>query len=434
MQFDEALAFLDRHINREAIAGAYEGLSLDKMVALVEIMGDPQRAYPVIHVTGSKGKGSTAHLVTRLLMASGLNVGTYTSPHVSSITERIARNGEPISEDEFAQTIGDVAQFVPLLPERPSYFELLTAAAFQWFADSAVDVAVVEVGLLGRFDATNVVDSAVTVCTTIGRSHTDGRDDWRTHIAYEKAGIFGPNAAGVIGDIDDDLVPYFRDESPEVLRRLGDDVRVTENRLAVGGRMIAVETSRGLYDEVFLSLHGAHMADNAALALASVEEFFGRALTDDVVAEAFGQAALPGRAEVVGHDPLIVLDGAHSPESAQAIARTVRNDFAAAANQYVVLGLLQTPDLDQVLLGFEAPLATMVLACAPDSDRAMPAADVAAAAARLGAVAESVGSVADAVERALQLAEPSDLILVSGSFYTVGEAKSALADEFGHGA
>jgi dihydrofolate synthase / folylpolyglutamate synthase len=187
-----ALRYLDKHTNLEATAGRAEGLSLDRMRQLVSVLGDPQHACPVIHITGTNGKGSVARMVTELLVASGLTVGTYASPHLEVINERISRNGEPIDDDDLGRAIGLVASVEEVADITPSYFEILTAAAFSWFAEVAVDVAVVEVGMLGRWDATNVADAAVAVLTNIGHDHTDGKGDWRRAIAEEKVGIVKP--------------------------------------------------------------------------------------------------------------------------------------------------------------------------------------------------------------------------------------------------
>ncbi|MCB1040055.1 MAG: hypothetical protein KDA94_11100, partial [Acidimicrobiales bacterium] len=202
MNLAAALRHLDQHTNLEATAGRAEGLSLDRMRALVGALGDPQHAYPVIHITGTNGKGSVARMVTALLREAGLAVGTYTSPHLEAINERIAYDGEPVGDDELGAAIGAVAAVEELAGVVPSYFEILTAAAFVHFADVAVDVAVVEVGMLGRWDATNVADATVAVLTNVGRDHTDGEGDWRRAIAEEKVGIVGPEATFVCGETD----------------------------------------------------------------------------------------------------------------------------------------------------------------------------------------------------------------------------------------
>ncbi|MGI9600957.1 MAG: bifunctional folylpolyglutamate synthase/dihydrofolate synthase [Acidimicrobiales bacterium] len=429
MNYADALTYLDRHINREAVAGAYQGLSLHVMEELLDAMGNPHRDYPVVHVTGTKGKGTTVALIAQLFASVGVSAGAYTSPHVSSITERIARNGVAISEDEFAEAIDTVSRFVPLISGTPSYFELLTAAAFRWFADEAVDVGVIEVGLLGRFDATNVADGRIAVVTSIGKDHTDGAEGWRFHVAGEKAGIIKPEATLVLGQIDDDLLPVFAAENPDRTIRVGHDVTVTSNTMAVGGRLIDVTTPWGAHEDLFVPLYGAHQADNVALAVAVVEAFFDRALGDDVINEGLAELTLPGRAEIVAHEPLVLLDGAHNADSAKALARTLRDEFAAAAGRYLVVGFLAGRDPAELLLALEAPLAELVVVCQPDSPRAQPVTDVATAARSLGCRVEEIRSVPEAVDRALALAGEEDLVAVTGSFYTVGEARDHLQDQ-----
>src|SRR6516165_5606643 len=197
MDYRAALRYLDEHVNLEATAGRVEGLSLERMRALAHVLGDPQHAYPVIHLTGTNGKGSTARMIATLLREAGLSVGLYTSPHLEKVNERLNWDGLPIADDEFATLISDLAALEPMLQQRPSYFELLTAAAFRWFAELAVDVAVVEVGLLGRYDATNVCEARVAVLTNIGSDHTDHQGDWRRRIADEKVGIVEPDSTFV---------------------------------------------------------------------------------------------------------------------------------------------------------------------------------------------------------------------------------------------
>ncbi|SVC84948.1 uncharacterized protein METZ01_LOCUS337802, partial [marine metagenome] len=223
MDFQGALGFLDRHVNLEATAGRVHGLSLDVMRGLVACMGDPQQDVRTIHVTGTNGKGSVAAMAASLLDALGLRVGVYSSPHVDTIRERLAIGGTIIEEEEFANLIGDLARYAEAASETPSYFELMTAAALLWFANEAVDVAVVEVGLLGRFDATNVVESDVAVVTNIGRDHTDGQGDWRRAIAGEKAGIVRAGRPLVLGETAIDVRDLFLAEQPDPFFECGRD-------------------------------------------------------------------------------------------------------------------------------------------------------------------------------------------------------------------
>ena len=255
MEFDEALARLDALINYETVprAGAIDGLTLEPMQELMSLLGDPQQAYPVIHITGTNGKGSTTRLMESLLQAMGLRVGTYTSPHLESVVERIRLGGEPISADAFGEAIGTVLTAIEASGREPmTWFETVTAAALLEFANEAVDVAIVEVGMLGRYDATNVVSAQVAVVTNIGLDHTSGAGEWRRAIAAEKAGIIEPSSTLVLGELDASLHPIFLDEGPARAVVRGEAFDLTDDRLAVGGRLLGARTPRGLYDEVFL--------------------------------------------------------------------------------------------------------------------------------------------------------------------------------------
>lgn len=429
MNLSSALRYLDQHTNLEATAGRAEGLSLDRMRSLVGVLGDPQAAYPAIHITGTNGKGSVARMVAELLEAAGLSVGTYTSPHLEAINERLSWNGEPIGDDDLAGVIGAVAAVEEVSGVTPSYFEILTAAAFTWFADIAVDVAVVEVGMLGRYDATNVVDSAVAVLTNVCRDHTDGVGPWRQAIAGEKVGIVKPGAAFVCGEVDAELREVLSATGAATTWWRGSEFDCEQSMLALGGRSISLRTPSGTVDDVFVPLHGEHQADNAAIALASVEAFFGRRLDDEVVHEAFAQVRVPGRFEIVHREPTVVLDAAHNLDGALACAATLREEFTLGGTVIVVAGFLRGRDPVEMLEALGAADAGFLIACTPDSPRAIPAPEVAAAADGLGIVAEAISSVDQAVHRALGLASPDDLILVTGSLYVVGPARTVLRTE-----
>lgn len=426
MALADGLVWLDRHINLEATAGRIEGLSLERMRRLVEVLGDPQASYPVIHITGTNGKGSAARMITALLAESGLSVGTYTSPHLQRINERIARNAEPIDDEDLAALLADLERLEPVVGATNSYFELLTAAALRWFADIAVDVAVVEVGLLGRFDATNVCDGAVAVVTNVGYDHTDGQGDWRTRIAEEKSGIVKPMSTLVLGETAAELAPIFHRAGAREIWERERDFDCESNELAVGGRALELRTPSSRYEEVYLSLHGAHQGDNAAIALAAAEAFFAAPLADDIVRDAFGAVAMPGRFEVVERAPLIVLDGAHSPEAAATVAATLREDFDRGGQTILVVGLLQPRDATAILDALEVDTAAAVIACTAPSPRAIPPEDIADAAEALGARVIVEPDIATAIDRARALAEPDDAILVTGSLYVVGAARSHL--------
>jgi dihydrofolate synthase/folylpolyglutamate synthase len=421
-----------------ASAGRIEGLSLDGMRHIVNVLGDPQTTYPVVHLTGTNGKGSTARMISTLLIAHSLAVGTYTSPHLEHITERIAWNLQPIDVEEFARVIGELAALEPLILEeiaadggppdaRPSHFELLTGAAFSYFAQVAVDVAVVEVGLLGRWDATNVVEAKVAVVTNVGKDHTDATGDWRRRIAEEKAGIITPGGELVLGENDPELLPVFAAEGAAQTWVLDSDFGIETDDVALGGHLVDIRTPLARYEGVFLPVHGAHQAENAACALAAVEMLFGRELNADLVREAFASLRLPGRFEVLHRGPLLVLDSAHNPDGARTTARTLDDEFDVPGRRRWVLGMLTGRDVDEMVEGFGIRQGDQVVACNSDWPRAMPAEDVARAARARGADVELIPSPAEALSfawRTASAAGEGDLVMVTGSHYTVGEART----------
>lgn len=408
---------------------------LDRVRRLMELMGDPQHAYPVIHITGTNGKGSVARMVTALLVARGLRAGTYTSPHLERLNERMAWNGEPIPDEDLAEVIGAVAELEPLLESPPTYFEILTAAAFRWFADVAVDVAVVEVGLGGRWDATNVADAQVAVLTNVSLDHAETIGPALTDIATEKAGIVKPGSTFVLAETNPELLPIFQEAGASELWLKGTEFRCDGNRLAHDGRVVNLFTPGAAYDGVYLPVHGPYQGDNAAVALAAVEAFFGAPLAAEVVLEAFASLRLPGRLEVITRHPVTVLDGAHNPAGALAATAALDEAFGpAVTGRILVIGLLQGREPIEMLRCFgvsgdqrpRAGRARLVVACPPPSPRALPAAEVAAAARALGTDAEEAASVAEAVATALALAGEQELVHVTGSLYVVGAARAAL--------
>jgi dihydrofolate synthase/folylpolyglutamate synthase len=427
LQYGDALAYLDGHTNLEAIAaGVVAGPSLDRIREVVGLMGDPQGAYPVLHLTGTNGKGSTARILTALLVARGLSTGTYTSPHLERINERLAWNGAPISDGALAEVIGAVADLEALLSAPPSFFEIVTAAAFRWFADIAVDAAVVEVGLGGRWDATNVADGDVAVVTNVSLDHVEYLGDSLVGIANEKAGIVKPGSTLVLGETTPELAAPFRAAGAATVWERERDFACTSNRLAHGGRLLDLRTPGARYEGLYLGLHGAHQGDNAVLALAAAEAFFGSPLGADVVAEAFASVRVPGRLEILGRRPLVVLDGAHNPAGAQAAAAAVAETFGDVSGRILVVGMLRGRDPAEMLEALGAVGARTVVACPPPWPRAIPETGVVAAAQGLGVEAVATGSVPEALARAMAIAEPSDLVLVTGSLYVVGAARSAL--------
>ncbi len=426
MSFSEAIRFLDRHINLEARAGYFEDLSLHSMEALMHLSGDPHQAFRSIHITGTNGKGSTATMVARLLQAQGLRVGRYSSPHLSSITERIEINGEPVSEEIFAEEVLALAAVADMSEYPASYFELLTAAAYRIFAVEAVELAVIEVGVLGRFDATNVIEADVAVVTNIGTDHTDQQGDWRRNIASEKVGISTENSVLLVGETDPDLRDIFEGEPSASLLFAETDFELTDDQPAVDGRLLGVKTPRGLYEDVFLRAHGSHQAENALLALTATEEFLDAAVPDDVIAEAFSELTLPGRAEVVATEPTILLDGAHNPEAAQALRDTINIAFAVSEPRVFVLGMLEPRDPADFIDSLGIGQGDYVVAAPVDSLRSIDASAIAEVAEATGAAAETAANIDQAIDRAKVLAGLEGIVIVTGSLYAVGEARGLL--------
>jgi dihydrofolate synthase/folylpolyglutamate synthase len=429
-----ALAWLDSHIDFESVMPTRRSRpTLERMRALTGLLGDPQNAYPSVHITGTNGKGSTAAMASALLGAQGLSVGTYTSPNLLRVNERIARNGEPIDDAALIEVLESLARLEPLMDDRPTRFELLTAAALAWFADEAVDVAVVEVGLGGRWDCTNVVDGDVAVLTNISFDHTEVLGPTLEDIGRDKSGIFKSGSRVVIGETDPTLVALLGQAAvdagaAEVWVR-GPDFACTANRLAVGGRLIDVRTPAGAYGELLVPLHGAHQGDNASCALAAVEAFFGVPLDPGVVEEAFAGVRVPGRLEVVGRHPLVIVDGAHNVAGMMALARSLAEEFAVEGEAQAVVGMLSGRDPASMLGALSSAGIRFVVACSPDSPRALSADAVADAAVGLGMEATTAGSPAEAVSLALGRAGPDDRIVVCGSLYVVADARRLMVDD-----
>jgi len=426
MQYGEALNYLDEHASYEK-TGRVESPSLDNINTFMDLMGQPHLSYPVIHITGTNGKGSTTQIITQLLIAHGLQVGTYTSPHLETLTERISRNNEPISEQDFADCVAAIADIEVIGGVRPSYFEVMTAAAFRYFADTAVDVAVIEVGMLGRWDATNVVNSSVAVITNIALDHTEFAGPRLEDIAFEKVGISKPGSVLVVGDTNEELREIWNAaESTAVLLR-GNDFEISENELAVGGRMIDVRTERAVYKELPLPLHGQHQGDNASIALTAVEEFFGNVLDIEVVREGFAAVRMPGRFEVLGRAPLVVIDGAHNPAGADVCAQVFFDDFSPEGKRILVVGALKGRDPQMLLSALRADEFDAVICCTAPTPRGIGANDLASAAKQMGCeqvvVCETVESACD---KALNIAREEDAVLVAGSLYVVGSARTFL--------
>src|ERR671910_921256 len=418
--------------------------SLGRIRALTELLGDPQNAYPVIHLTGTNGKGSTAAMIESLLRADGLRTGRFTSPHVSSVTERIAIDGQPISDERFDDVWREIEPYVALVDDRQidgvslTFFEIITAMAYAAFADAPVDVAVVEVGLGGAWDATNVADADVAVVTPIDLDHTHLLGHTVTEIARDKAGIIKPGAHAILAGQPVEAAQVLLERCVEMgalPQREGIDFGVIGRQLAVGGQMIRVNGAEGPVDDIFLPLHGAHQAANAAQALAAVEAFLGlKALNPDVAREGFAAVSFPGRLELVRRSPAIVLDAAHNPHGASAAAAGITEAFAFAPLVGVV-GVMADKDARGLLQIFEEIMNKVVITQVASTSRGMPAEELGELAAEVfGAERVRVAPrLDDAIDVAVALAEESGVglpgVLITGSVVAVGEARPLLGSD-----
>lgn len=430
----DAFSWLDAHVNLESL-GVPAGVSrrathptLERMEALAALLGSPELSYPVFHLTGTNGKTSVARLATSLFVALGLSTGTYTSPHLERVNERISWNGEPIPDYDLAALLQLITDIEPHLPAPPSYFEILTGVAFRYFADVAVEAAVVEVGLGGRWDATNIAAGRVAAITNVSIDHVEYLGPTREDIATEKAGIVKPGSTLVLGETDPALLPIFEASGAGTIVLRDRDFGVSANELAHGGRLVSLFTPDARYDGLFLSLHGAHQADNVAIALTAVEALLGRPSPADVVLEVLGTARSPGRLEVVGNQPLVLLDGAHNVVGARSLAAALADEFPASPRTLVV-GLLREKDPAEMLTALDVGAATRLVCCRPPSPRGLPADELAAAAIELGVDAdrvETIDEVAAAVEHALEITDPDAQIVITGSLYVVGAARGVL--------
>jgi dihydrofolate synthase / folylpolyglutamate synthase len=418
--------------------------SLARIAALTDLLGDPQRAYPVIHLTGTNGKGSTAAMIDALLRSVGLRTGRFTSPHLMDVTERIRIDGEPISAERFDQVWTEIEPYVSIVDEQQidgvamTFFEIITGMAFAAFADAPVDVAIIEVGLGGSWDATNVADGQVAVVTPIDLDHTHLLGSTVEKIATEKAGIIKSGATAVLAGQQPEAARILMQRAAEVgatVRREGLEFGVLDRVVGVGGQQLRLDSAQGPIDEIFLPLYGAHQAENAAVALAAAEAFTGlKGIDPDLVREGFAAVEAPGRLEIVRRSPPIILDAAHNPHGARATATAIAEsfDFSPLVG---VIAIMRDKDAEGLLRGYADTLTTVVTTQVASTDRGMSAADLGELAA--GIFGEDrvhvVRRLDDAIETAIALAEVEGAtapgVLITGSVVAVGEARTLLVGD-----
>jgi dihydrofolate synthase/folylpolyglutamate synthase len=433
-------------VERELLARGYTRMVFDlgRIEALLDLLGSPQRAYPAIHVTGTNGKTSTARMIDALLRAHGVRTGRYTSPHLDTVRERLTIEDRPVSEERFVQIYDEVAPVAKFLDESSgeslTYFDMTTAMAFAAFADAPVDVAVVEVGLGGADDSTNVLRAGVCVITPIGLDHMEWLGDTVADIALAKAGIVHKGATLICAAQPPEAMRPILERCAEVeatIAREGKEFGVLRRELALGGQLLTLQGLSGEYDEVYLPLYGAHQAQNAVVALAAVEVFLGagtdKSLNPETVREGFAAATSPGRLERVRSSPAILLDAAHNPHGMAATVTALVEEFAFR-RLVAVVSVLADKDARGMLELLE-PVVDAVVVTRNTSPRAMPAADLASLAAEVfGDERVRVEpAMPDAIDAAVTLAE-SDVdsslggtgVLITGSVITVADARKLL--------
>ncbi|MEI8050387.1 MAG: folylpolyglutamate synthase/dihydrofolate synthase family protein [Actinomycetes bacterium] len=427
----EAVGWLDSHIDYERVAPTRRSLpSLKGVTEALRLLGSPQESFEVIHITGTNGKGSTTAMISSLLVEAGLSVGTYTSPNLHTVNERIGRDLVPVSDEVLTDLLYRLAMVEPELGEPLTRFELLTLAALLHFADEAVDVAVVEVGLGGTWDSTNVVDGVVSVITSIGLDHMAVLGNSEIEIATDKAGIIKPGCTAVVGEVTDEIAAVIEARCDDVgaagMWRGGSTFACTENRLAFGGRLVDLSVPGAVYSEVLVPLNGAHQGRNASVALAAVTAFLGRALSEEVVELGFARAEVPGRCEVLGHLPLVVVDGAHNAAGATALGEALVEGFAVGGPKVALLGMLEGRDPADLLKPLIDAGIERFVCVAPETPRAMAVAEIVTCAERLGARASAAASIESGAQEVLKLAGGEGLVLATGSLYVVGDARRCL--------
>ena len=417
--------------------------TLERIAALVDILGSPQLTYPTIHVGGTNGKTTTSRMIDSLLFEMGLRTGRFTSPHLESYLERIAINTQPIDAKELIFSFNDISAYLDLMDskfEHPiSFFEAITALAFAAFAEHPIDVGVIEVGMGGLWDATNVVDADVSVIMPIGLDHTEYLGETLTEIAQTKAGIIKEGGFVILAQQEPECAVELLKQAALVgadVAREGVEYSVISRSIAVGGQLLTIQGAKDVYTDIFIPLHGKHQASNAAAALVAVEAFFGdQELDIEAVRAGFANVTSPGRCEVVHRDPTIILDAAHNPHGASALADTIQSEFTFDD----VIGIfapMGDKDVRGILLELEQVMDSVIVT-ANTSPRAMKVSELELIAAEIFGSDRvfSADTLTEAIDKAVRdsirpLSEDTIGILITGSVVTAGEARTILRKKF----
>ena len=417
--------------------------TLERISALMDILGSPQLTYPTIHIAGTNGKTSTSRMIDSLLFATGMRTGRFTSPHLESYLERIAINGQSIDPKEIIFAYNDIAAYLDLMDEKfdnpISFFEAITALAFVAFAEHRIDVGVIEVGMGGTWDATNVIDADVSVVMPIDYDHMEYLGNTLTEIASTKAGVIKEGGFVVLAQQQPEAAVELLRRAAEVgaeIAREGIEYELLSRAVAIGGQLISVRGINDTYEDIFIPLHGKHQALNAASALVAVEAFFGdQPLDIESVRAGFAAVTSPGRCEIVHRDPTVILDAAHNPHGARALAETLESEFTF--DEVIgVIAIFGDKDAEGLLKALE-PILNSVIVTQSSSLRAMPVEELEKIAVSIFGKDRvfPVTSLSDALDRAVEkakrpLSDESVGVVVAGSVVTVGESRSYLRKKF----
>lgn len=417
--------------------------TLERIAALVDALGSPQLTYPTIHVGGTNGKTTTARMIDSLLFEMGLRTGRFTSPHLESYLERISINGQPIDPKAMIFSYNDIAAYLDFMDSKfdtpISFFEAMTALAFAAFAEHPIDVGVIEVGMGGEWDATNVVDADVSVIMPIDLDHTEYLGSTISEIAKTKAGIIKESGFVVLAQQQPEAAVELLKKAAEVgadIAREGVEYVIESRAVAVGGQVLTIKTPKDTYEEIFLPLHGKHQASNAAAALVAVEAFFGdQELDYEAVLAGFANVQSPGRCEVLHRDPTIIIDAAHNPHGAKAITETIQNEFTF--DEVIgVVAAMGDKDVQGALVEFEKVMDSIIVT-KNSSSRSMPVAEIEKIARSIFGADRvfAADNLEEAIEKAIKdsvrpLSEDTLGILITGSVVTVGEARTIVRKRF----
>ena len=414
--------------------------SLDRIAALCDALGSPQLSYPTIHIAGTNGKTTTSRMIDSLFRQLGYRTGRFTSPHLESFLERISINGAPIPAEGLIATYNDIALYLDLIDSRQphpiSFFEAMTALAFVAFAEFPVDIGVIEAGMGGEWDATNVVQSQVAVITPIGLDHQEYLGNTITEIARTKSGIIKPESHVVMAAQPAEAATVLTAKVVEraaIPYREGIEFSVAKRSLAVGGQLVTINGVHGVYEDIFIPLYGSHQAGNAAVALAAVEAFAGVKVDDELVRQAFAAVDSPGRLEILYRDPTVMVDAAHNPHGAHALAETLKNEFDFESTIGIV-AILGDKDVRGILTELE-PVIDRVVVTQNSSDRAMPIDKLYELAVEIFGVDRTYrednlrSAITYSMEQVTLLNQVSDgvsAVIIAGSVVTAGESRAIL--------